>query len=731
MGDFIKEFWKYHHTLWNLLHDLEQVGWDLWDLIKEIPCILSDLWPLLGLALPVYLWCWIKGLPFLTKAKSFRYGEVKGYLSPVQHFVLMLGLHINAVGELLWLQWMIISFDGWRGITKQDVQRLAEYDLLQPPPRGARTVADPKTAAECIAELQAIVRELPPHVEKTTINYFVQLKETATATDCIAQLHVLSQELPPSLEKTAANYLARLNEAATDRKSAMECMAALDAIFQEIEPHFNEAAAEHLAQLRRAMSPSVKIDRVTAIERWKQQGMRVLVKKQPYEFKTCFDLHEVFTETDALHEYSAWIMERHEAAMPGEVQNVKHFSGNIVSQVRIEQGFFAPLYLLEGLLAKYEEKWPRVVRKYGTTRAHDNDDLTRIQLYQFFCWLIWGPSVPICMNDRGRDSACRWGDKEKALFQYGYGDEGNSILLQCPNEEVFNNLLKRNDHAPRANRISVTGNIFYKDLILNKANKQSNEPIIEKLKAGIGPEFLKAGGANLILNLDPKTPFGAGDQEAAAYLGTYYGAYLWVLFAICDSEAKSSSQPEGKYGETWRNLLPYFVHGNIAEGNSYQHVSRLAAIAAADGAKQILKEHPDVKLKYICAVDHSNCGNRLLQSGALGDRATILHYLLNVKNRYPSDFKNLLLPQSANDQQYEKPRLRIKGMTVPMDGCKLPSAIDDFLSSLDKEPASEYPSLVRETAMVQDTSWHAHAESNGRPQHESDDYELVMPTNPR
>ena len=194
-------------------------------------------------------------------------------------------------------------------------------------------------------------------------------------------------------------------------------------------------------------------------------------------------------------------------------------------------------------------------------------------------------------------------------MQYGYGDESNSVLLQCRSKILFDHLVNSIDRAPLAERIEVTGHVFYRDLIFDddyqmqtKRKKRLQHKLdanIKALKANIPTQFRKAGGASVIVNLDPEDGVKSGTQEGPLQFSDYYGAYLWVMFAICDENNPNEEETRQYKYAAWRNLLPYFVHGNIAEEKSYHHVSHLVAWAAAMGARKILKAHKDVKLRYI------------------------------------------------------------------------------------------------------------------------------------
>src|SRR3546814_8091673 len=55
-------------------------------------------------------------------------------------------------------------------------------------------------------------------------------------------------------------------------------------------------------------------------------------------------------------------------------------------------------------------------------------DVRQIQLFSYFCWLSWGPSIPIC--------ACREWGSPFGVVQFGYGDENNSIEVVGKRDEI-------------------------------------------------------------------------------------------------------------------------------------------------------------------------------------------------------------------------------------------------------------------------------------------------------
>lgn len=97
-----------------------------------------------------------------------------------------------------------------------------------------------------------------------------------------------------------------------------------------------------------------------------------------------------------------------------------------LSRIAISTGFAAPLHLLTGVLARYEQEWQPVAEGYGRSVIQADDPYRygtarRIQSFIFDCWLLWGPSIPVC--------TCPQWFGEVAL-QYGYGDENNALTPQ-------------------------------------------------------------------------------------------------------------------------------------------------------------------------------------------------------------------------------------------------------------------------------------------------------------
>jgi hypothetical protein len=83
---------------------------------------------------------------------------------------------------------------------------------------------------------------------------------------------------------------------------------------------------------------------------------------------------------------------------------------SFLSKVTINSGSVAPLHLLTGVLAHYDEEWKPVVDAYGRSIIRPGDQFVysqarKMQSFIFDCWLLWGPSIP---SAPARSGTVRW-----------------------------------------------------------------------------------------------------------------------------------------------------------------------------------------------------------------------------------------------------------------------------------------------------------------------------------
>jgi GNAT superfamily N-acetyltransferase len=266
-----------------------------------------------------------------------------------------------------------------------------------------------------------------------------------------------------------------------------------------------------------------------------------------------------------------------------------------LSKVTIRSGFVAPLHLLTGVLARYEEDWLPIVEGYGRSVIRPGDPFRysqarKMQAFIFDCWLLWGPSIPVC--------TCPEWHGEVAL-QYGFGDEDNSLSLRCSSPEILRLFGGQNS-------VQLDGLAW-----------QTRVSGILKWGAALGASgFCPAQRAiwhdkRLVLDItdQPNGIRRAGGTEEQVF-ALYYSAYLWITFVMCAPDTGEPLNPDHQ----WRDLIPFFMHGNVADGDAYDFQGTQLARAALEGALQLLRAEPDLVLRFASAIDETACGYDMVYS---------------------------------------------------------------------------------------------------------------------
>jgi hypothetical protein len=99
--------------------------------------------------------------------------------------------------------------------------------------------------------------------------------------------------------------------------------------------------------------------------------------------------------------------------------------------------------------------------------------------------------------------------------------------------------------------------------------------------------------------------------RATGSRGGYYSAYMWVMFVL---EA-AAGQLLAPSTERWRALLPFFVHGNVADAPTYGFLKDRLAHEALDAIEALVSSPDapaDVTFVYMSAIDDPGCGERAL-----------------------------------------------------------------------------------------------------------------------
>lgn len=264
--------------------------------------------------------------------------------------------------------------------------------------------------------------------------------------------------------------------------------------------------------------------------------------------------------------------------------------GRFVCSVKVENGFVAPLHLLTGLLAHFNEDWEPVIDEYGKSVTQPDDplppDCRKLQTFLFDCWMLWGPSVPLCQ--------CENWEGRKAI-QYGFGDENNSIPLFFNDDAELTKLLtSEGAKANLAFRMEVTGR--------PRTGLRTKE--VCPAQQGI----CDADRYGFVLEYEHHIPLLGGRPEERA--NRYYSAYAWIMFVLLDERGRPLIE---KKEERWRNLFPFFEHTNIADRKTYELMKEQLVRKALTGISHLVCKDTSATwhLAYACALDDSGCGTSL------------------------------------------------------------------------------------------------------------------------
>ncbi|MGP0042628.1 MAG: hypothetical protein ACLPJW_18295, partial [Rhodomicrobium sp.] len=287
---------------------------------------------------------------------------------------------------------------------------------------------------------------------------------------------------------------------------------------------------------------------------------------------------------------------------------------SFLSRVEIDVGYLAPLFLVTGLINRFadEDGWTLILRNYRGLVEGDTQysvELRELRSFLFNCWLLWGPSVSSC-------SCKAWiaeDHPESLTIQYGYGDENNSIDVTIRNGRGFNfmNVFKsRLAKLPDRDATEFTPvSIYaapYKVIGRFKWGPHLPEGEIspaQKLIQGGTLGRRKPLSGRIMLECDDNNVSLIDTEQSAKY----YSAYIWVMFVIEDGEGNLffPHQP-------WKNLLPFFEHGNIADATTFLTLKECLIAKVASALTEILERAPNpgeasVSIRYVCALDDSNC----------------------------------------------------------------------------------------------------------------------------
>jgi hypothetical protein len=312
------------------------------------------------------------------------------------------------------------------------------------------------------------------------------------------------------------------------------------------------------------------------------------------------DVSQIYARSDEIRNYFGVLATDRSAERQG--------ADRFISQVRVKRGFVAPLHLVAGLLAECEDDWAPVIEDYGDqvaqplpapgggaaeTFANREAELKlqRLQTFLFDCWLLWGPSIPMC--------TCEAWHGGRPILQFGFGDENNSLSLVFDRpvaREKLQGYFASDDVHGVTLALKVTGVI----------GTLKWGPSIPPSEISLAQQSIcDPDEERLTLHVDELPLLAAGDLAEGS--ARYYSAYLWSMFVICGE----GFEPLFKE-QTWRGVLPFFEHANIAEEQTMAALKNQLVVKTLTTVQRLLRELPRLHLRFVCAIDESCCGSTLL-----------------------------------------------------------------------------------------------------------------------
>lgn len=346
---------------------------------------------------------------------------------------------------------------------------------------------------------------------------------------------------------------------------------------------------------------------------------------------------------------------------------IRRPTDRFLAEIDVRSAYVAPLYLLTGQLTHFDDNWREVVNAYARVTSVDDpiadEALRHLRAFQFACWIVWGPSIPVC--------TCEYwnADRRNAVgFQLGYGDENTSVVLYDETPALRLALRRVRHRAASARRkgrpwppplaVEVDARV-----IVRRSGSVDRDRLCQA-QAGV----LESGAERLILEHRRL-------NVTTAARGRYYSAYLWVIFVLETGPGRLLVRP----GEPWRAILPFFVHGNIAEASTYAFLKdRLAheALEAIDALIRRPDTPPDVTFAYASAIDDPGCGSPPLVSDPGEPIKRTLQRLLaarfdsiSVRVRVADDSANMLAEDGSYYAEF-------------FSGCHLPETIANYFDCL-------------------------------------------------
>jgi hypothetical protein len=399
---------------------------------------------------------------------------------------------------------------------------------------------------------------------------------------------------------------------------------------------------------------------------------------------------------------------------------------SIASLLRIHAqiGYIAPQSLVAGLLARFGNEWRPVLDAYQSAvpkrGERSKSAFESLQASQWNCWLMWGPSVPLCTCEQWHGAYA---------FQYGYGDENNSLpVLELAADEqglpprlgALGNQLRAERRGAKVSVLTARlrwGPWFLEEHTAPKTKEEFDLAAAnrrKRRKQGLAKYpaapaqislYRETSTSGLVLQLDEKDA-----PESEQETRVYFSAYYWLIFLVATPPPPGEAGKEGpallrrkQYPEwddgleerqnaiagerLWQDLLPVFVHANIGDPEAF----RFQRQVLVQNALQLLREvwsqrkslfHADdvaagIRFYLACASDYSGCGCPIRYAP---ERSLVQELRARLEAEPDREFAQAIQLPAEN----EKPEDRPPGLAGYFSACHMPELIAGYYDHVAK-----------------------------------------------
>ena len=389
--------------------------------------------------------------------------------------------------------------------------------------------------------------------------------------------------------------------------------------------------------------------------------------------------------------------------------------------VRVSMGFLSAQFLVAGLLSRFDDDWRPVLAAYqrSVVRNPDRGAFESLQASQWNCWLMWGPSIPVCQCEE-------W--QGLVAIQYGYGDENNSLpVVELASEAgvpktLVPVLANLRSEARGARFAMVTGRMRWGPFFLERQQKErvlrdtdddgtESEPSGSRLgmagaQASVYDQVLahRQKSDSVVLQL-------LRVDESVPESHVYFSAYLWVMFLVTTATPSAEAPGIGpsllrgkRYphwshdpadrrrmcdARLWEDLLPVFVHANIGDPAALRFQKGVLVGNTVHLLRDVWERRAElfdgrdvaagIRFHLVGASDYSGCGCeiRFAPETSLADQ---------LRERVAADGDRAFAESIVLPAPDETPQTRPWGLKGFFSACHLPEMIVNYFDHVARLP---------------------------------------------